>query len=152
MEGASDAHQTGDMENKGKMQVIFLSTEQVIAIHSNQIELYGGQDGIRDYNMLESAVGAPKSSFGGKLLYKTLPEMAAACFFSIINNHAFIDGNKRTAVMTAYVFIYMNGYELQVDEDELVDFAVNVIEQRLSREAIAQFLDKDTVKRAIKSE
>lgn len=129
------------------MHIVFLSTEQVEAIHNNQIETYDGLAGIKDCNLLESAIAAPKATFSGQFLYPTVYLMAAAYFFSLANNHAFNDGNKRTAVVTVSVFLYMNGYLLEVSEHELIGLAAQTVEQKYSREQIAAFLENHAKKR-----
>ncbi len=127
------------------MRITFLSVEQVEEIHDNQIELYGGHPGIRDRGSLESAVAVPRATFGGKLLYPSMFLMAAAYLHGLANNHPFIDGNKRCAMMTVVVFLQMNGFELEVGEDELVEFTVKVITERLTREVISEFLENHSV-------
>jgi death-on-curing protein len=96
---------------------VFLELDEVIEIHHNQIELYGGPAGIRDIELLKSAISLPPATFGGEYLHKNLYEMAAAYLFHIARNHPFIDGNKRTGAAAAAVFLLMNGIELNADED-----------------------------------
>jgi death-on-curing protein len=104
--------------------IVFLTTKQVLEIHDEQIELYRGLPGVRDQNLLESAVAQPLASFFGEPLHKSIYEMATAYFISLAKNHAFNDGNKRTASLTVFTFLYMNGLLLQVDEDELVAYTL----------------------------
>ena len=75
----------------------FIEKQDVLSIHSKQINLYGGSLGIRDEGLLDSAIYQPQATFGGELLHPTIVEQAAAYLFHIANNHAFVDGNKRTA-------------------------------------------------------
>ncbi len=86
------------------MEIVFLSIFQAEEIHNEQIRLYVGMSGVRDHGLLESALGLPMQTFEGQLLHPTIFLMAAAYFFSLIKNHAFIDGNKRTATMAVYTF------------------------------------------------
>jgi len=89
--------------------VSFLTLAEVIDIHRDQIQRYGGGAGLRDINLLSSAISMPCSSFSGKFLHPSLFEMAAAYAFHISQNHPFIDGNKRTALASALIFLEMNG-------------------------------------------
>jgi len=125
--------------------IVFLSTPQVEKIHDEQIELHGGLPGVRDRNMLESAVSAPKATFDAEFLHKTIYEMAAAYFIGLASNHAFNEGNKRTATMSVFVFLYMNGVYLEIDDDELVEYAVRVVTERLSNQTIAKYLEDHAV-------
>ena len=83
----------------------FLTLDDVIEIHGEMIARYGGSDGIRDKGLLESAVATPQASFGGDYVHTDVFEMAAAYLFHIVKNHPFIDGNKRTGAMAAFVFL-----------------------------------------------
>lgn len=91
---------------------LFLSVEDVIEIHADQIERYGGSLGVRDVELLRSAIGMPEAGFGDQYLHADLFEMAAAYLYHIIQNHPFIDGNKRTGTMAAFVFLNLNGVTL----------------------------------------
>jgi death-on-curing protein len=91
---------------------IFLTLAEVIEIHKNQIENYGGQEGIRDISLLTSALAMPQAAFQGQYLHKDLFEMAAAYAYHICQNHPFIDGNKRTALVTALVFLDFNSIRI----------------------------------------
>lgn len=123
------------------LKLTFLSVEQVIRIHDVQLEVNGGgMPGIRDLNLLESAVFAPKATLGTKFLHKDIFAMAAAYFFSLAKNHPFNDGNKRTAVSATATFLLLNGTVLEVDDDELVDFAVWVASEEVANQDIAEFL------------
>lgn len=83
----------------------FLSVEDVIEIHTDQIERYGGSLGVRDVELLRSAVGMPEAGFGDQYFHAGLFEMAAAYLYHIVQNHPFIDGNKRAGTMAAFVFL-----------------------------------------------
>ncbi|MBN2475130.1 MAG: type II toxin-antitoxin system death-on-curing family toxin [Pirellulales bacterium] len=89
----------------------FLSVEDVLVLHANQIGLYGGDQGVRALGLLESAITQPQATFGGQVLHEFPFEMAAAYFFHILQNHPFIDGNKRTGTVAALVFLDLNGIE-----------------------------------------
>lgn len=90
----------------------FLTLDEIPEIHRDQIERYGGDEGIRDNGLLESAVAMPQQSFGGEYLHRDIFEMAAAYAFHLAENQAFIDGNKRTGLAAAYVFLALNGHRL----------------------------------------
>jgi death-on-curing protein len=106
--------------------VKYLTAEQVLFIHSRIIDETGGMHGIRDLGFLESAVSRPRATFRNKDLYPTSFHKAAALMESLVKNHPFIDGNKRTAITSAAIFLQMNGYLLKASHNELVDFAVLV--------------------------
>jgi death-on-curing protein len=118
----------------------FLGLDEVIALHSNQIERYGGSAGVRDLGLLESAVAAPEASFGGDYLHGTLPEMAAAYLFHLAQNHPFVDGNKRVAAAAMIMFVYLNDRDLVCDEDELVALTVGVASGKTTKADVAVFL------------
>jgi death-on-curing family protein len=86
---------------------ILLSLNEVVEIHRDVIERYGGSSGIRDMGLLQSAVAVPQASFGGEYLHTGLFEMAAAFLFHLVQNHPFLDGNKRTGAMAAFTFLWV---------------------------------------------
>jgi len=99
--------------------MIYLTAEQVLFIHSRLITETGGSHGIRDLNMLESAISRPKASFDDQDLYQDIFLKAAALMDSLINNHPFLDGNKRTGITSAGLFLKMNGWKLEVSMKNL---------------------------------
>ena len=103
--------------------VEFLSVDEVLAIQARLIDRFGGQQGIRDQGLLESALFRPQTGY-----YIHLEEMAAALFESLLFNHAFVDGNKRIAFFAADVFLRLNGWKLQVAADEGEKFIVGILE------------------------
>jgi death-on-curing protein len=119
---------------------LFLTLDDVLALHEDQIERYGGSAGIRGVALLKSAVGAVGATFDGRFLHETLFEMAAAILYGICRNHPFVDGNKRTAVAAALTFLEMNGIDINADEDEFYDLVIGVAESRVSKSAVAVFL------------
>jgi death on curing protein len=90
-------------------ELLYLDAEGVLAIHAEVLAAHGGSPGLRDQGLLESAVAAPQASFGGELLIKDPVEIAAAYLFYLCRNHPFVDGNKRTALAAALVFLKQNG-------------------------------------------
>lgn len=102
----------------------YLTPEQVLFLHSRLTAETGGGIGIRDLGMLLSASGRPQATFDGKELYPDLFSKAAALMDSLVRNHPFVDGNKRTAVAATALFLRVNGYRLVVENDEMVRFTL----------------------------
>jgi death-on-curing protein len=103
--------------------VQFLSVEEVLEIHSALIKRFGGANGLRDRGLLESALFRPQTGY-----YSDLVEMAAALFESLINNHPFIDGNKRVAFFSSDIFLRLNGYKLAVESKSAYVFLIKLFE------------------------
>ena len=122
-----------------KHEPVFLTLAEAIEIHDYQIEHFGGIDGLRSIDLLESAVGMPKSSFGGNYLHSTIPEMAAAYLFHLVENHPFLDGNKRAGAMAALVFLELNGYEFNASNEELIRGVLQVASGNMPKETLFQF-------------
>jgi death-on-curing protein len=122
------------------VSIRFLGLDEVLALHVDQIERYGGKEGVRDLGLLESAVAVAEASFGGDYLHATLPEMAAAYLFHIAQNHAFIDGNKRVAAAAMFMFLYLNDLELRCSEDELVELTLGVARGEITKAEVAVFV------------
>jgi death-on-curing protein len=101
------------------MQLYFLTFEDIIEIHDDQIKRYGGSHGLRDKELLLSAIAQPQSTFDGKYLHQSIFDKAAAYLFHLCQNHPFIDGNKRVPVVSSLTFLLMNDYEIDYNEDEL---------------------------------
>ncbi len=121
------------------MAPVFLDIEQVMRIHRGMIEGYGGQEGVRDIGLLHSAIAMPQASFGGKSLHADLFEMAAAYLYHIVQNHPFLDGNKRAGAAAAIVFLAMNDIEVKADEDGLVELTLRVARGEAGKAEIAEF-------------
>lgn len=112
----------------------FLTLEELIELHRRIIEASGGSHGIRDRGALESALAQPRMTFAGQELYPALPDKAAALAFSLILNHAFIDGNKRIGHAAMEVFLFLNGFELCCSVNEQERIILEVAAGRLERE------------------
>ena len=121
------------------MSPVFLNLSEVFRIHRDQIERYGGEPGIRELGLLQSAVAMPAAGFGGRFLAGDLFEMAAAYLFHITRNHPFVDGNKRTGAACALVFLELNDIQINASEDELAEMVTAVAEGRADKEAITDF-------------
>jgi death-on-curing protein len=111
-----------------------LTVEIVREIHAEAIRNFGGLDGIRDEALLASAVFAPQSSFGGKSPYIDLIDVAAAYLFYLCRNHPFLDGNKRTAMTAAIVFLRLNGIEPARDSERWEKLMLDVAASKIDRE------------------
>src|SRR5437879_5621549 len=98
------------------MATDFLTVADILGLHERLIEVYGGQPGVRDHGLLESAVAMPQFTFGGAPLHDDIFSMAAAYLFHIVKNHPFLDGNKRAGTAAAIVFLELNGVTLTVDQ------------------------------------
>jgi len=121
------------------LEPTFLTLDEILDIHRDQIDRYGGQAGVRDLGLLQSAAAMPAAGFGGEYLHKDLFEMAAAYLFHIAKNHPFIDGNKRTGTAVADVFLEMNDIDTDIDEDELAALVLDVAAGRADKEHVAAF-------------
>ena len=102
-----------------KREPEFLTLSELIEIHNDQIANYGGDTGVRDINLLSSALAVPESTYDGTFLHKDLFEMAAAYAYHICQNHPFVDGNKRVALVAALVFLDFNGIDIDDPDDKL---------------------------------
>jgi len=122
----------------------FLSIEQIIAIHSDIIRGFGGAKGVRSRELLESASFRMRASFDGKDLYSNIFEKAAALFESLAKNHAFVDGNKRTAFVSAITFLEINGHEMEFDKENTEKFILELVNGKKSFKQIVNFLKKDS--------
>jgi len=124
------------------MEPLFLTLEEVLAIHENRVRKYGGSSGLRDLGLLQSALGNVEATFGGEFLNETLFEMAAAYLYSICRNHPFLDGNKRTALACALAFLRLNGTRIKSTQNDLYDLVIGVAEGRVSKAAVAVFFEQ----------
>lgn len=113
----------------------YLTPEQVLFIHSRLITETGGEHGVRDLGMLLSALGRPQATFEEKDLFSK----TAALMESLVQNHPFIDGNKRTAITTAAQFLRINGYRLMVANEEMVRFTLACAQSQLELDVIADW-------------
>ena len=118
----------------------FIEKGDVLNIHNKQINLYGGLLGIRDEGLLDSAIYQPQASFGGEFLHPTIVEQAAAYLFHITNNHAFVDGNKRTAFDVMVTFLNLNDYELNMTPEAAYQLTIKVADSKVSKEELIDIL------------
>ena len=118
----------------------FLTLDEVLAIHADQVERYGGLPGVRDLGLLESALAAPQAGFGGQVLHPTLEEKASAYLFHLVKNHPFSDGNKRVGLAAALAFLGLNGLRLNASEDEVVELVLSVAAGGAGKPELSVFL------------
>ena len=121
---------------------IYLSAEQVLFIHARLIAETGGDHRIRDLGMLLSAVGRPKASFDERDLYPDLFSKGAALMESLIRNHPFMDGNKRTGITAAGLFLRQNGYRLTAGNSDLAAVTLSVAQSQADLEALSAWLQE----------
>jgi death-on-curing protein len=118
----------------------FLTIAEFHAIHANQLQLYGGTDGLRDVGLLRSALAQPEASFSGQWLHEDLPAMAAAYMFHLAQNHPFVDGNKRVAAVCGLHFLHLNGQSIEADPEAFADIAMAVASGKASKDDLAGWL------------
>ncbi|HLA47883.1 MAG TPA: type II toxin-antitoxin system death-on-curing family toxin [Nitrospinota bacterium] len=123
----------------------YLTTEQVLFIHYRLIEETGGSHGIRDIALLQSAIARPQASFDNNDLYPDLFTKAASLMHSIIKNHPFVDGNKRTAITAASIFLQRNNYTLTASNRELERFTLQIASEDVKLEEVAVWFKKHSV-------
>jgi death-on-curing protein len=125
----------------------FLTLSEVLLILEDQVRNYGGAYGVVDINLLSSAIYMPESSFDGKYLHKSIPAMAAAYTYHLCQNHPFIDGNKRLALASSLVFLDINGYEFNCDEEILYDKIMDVAKGETKKHDLITFYEKYSFKK-----
>ena len=119
--------------------MLFLTLDDIIESHRNQIDTYGGSHGIRDIGLLESAIAQPEASFGGQYLHADIFEMAAAYIYHLVMNHPFVDGNKRVGLEAALIFLEINNENLNASDEELVDLVLKTTAGQVGKREIAEF-------------
>ena len=118
----------------------YLTLNQVLGLQRHLLERYGGAAGIHDLGALESALAQPRMTFGGEDLYSTIVEKAAALGFSLLKNHPFVDGNKRTGHAAMETFLVLNGYEIDATVDEQEKVILQLAAGELDREQFSHWL------------
>lgn len=121
-------------------EILFLTLAEVTEMHTRLLEQFGGQAGIRDLGLLQSALAMPAQQFGGEYLHPDPASMAAAYLFHLCRNHPFLDGNKRIAATVARVFLLANDIAFDPPEDEYCELVLAVARGELDKDAIAQFI------------
>lgn len=121
--------------------MITLDVEQVIPLHDLLIKRTGGKDGLRDIGILESAIYHAYATFEGKDLYPAIEEKTARQMFSLITNHAFVDGNKRIGAFVMLVLLEMNGIQIEYTQKELVDLALGTAKGKIGAGQVYQWIE-----------
>lgn len=126
---------------------VYLSLEQVLELHRLEIRRFGGSAGLRERGSLEAALARPQMTFAGEDLYPDVESKAAAVMHSLVMNHPFVDGNKRTGAAVAELFLNLNGVELEAADDDLVAITLSVARGEVNAEALAIWLRQRSQKR-----
>ena len=122
-----------------QMDIAFLTLEDVLALHDELIQRYGGAPGLRDAGLLEAALAMPQAGFGGQYFHEFPHEMGAAYLFHLVRNHAFIDGNKRVALACAILFFKINRVPYSITEEEAVELTLAAASGRMDKGAVTAF-------------
>ncbi len=120
--------------------MIFFGYEQVVKIHSSLIAKTGGMDGIRDKNLLDSALKSPFQTFGGRELYPDIFDKASQLCYSLVENHPFADGNKRIGVHLTLLFLKLNNVSISYSQAELIDFGLRIASGKMDKGEIKDWL------------
>ena len=123
--------------------MIFLTVEQVIDLHDEIINEFGGVHGIREMSLLISAIEMPKATMFGEFLHVSIYDKAAAYLYHIICNHPFVDGNKRSGLVTALTFLEVNAVALEYNDNELEELVVKVADGKVKKPEIADFFQQN---------
>lgn len=127
------------------MALTFLTLDEILEIHEDQLARYGGTPGILNLDLLESALAQPQVTFDGKFLLSDLIEMSAAYLFHLVQNHPFVDGNKRVGAVAAIVFLLTNDQDIAIGDDALESLTLAVAQGKLDRNAITAMLRRHAV-------
>ena len=122
------------------MQPAFLSLSEALKIHQDQLQRYGGTPGIRSIQLLQSAVGMPSATYAGNFLHTDIYEMAAAYIYHLVQNHPFVDGNKRVGAVAALVFLHLNGVSFHAPEEDFADMVLDVARGEKDKSDVARFI------------
>jgi death on curing protein len=130
------------------MATRFIPAGMVLTIHADLLQRYGGEPGLRDPGLLESALAQPRMTAGGREIHKTLFDKAAAYGYHVCNNHPFMDGNKRVAFVLMDVFLQRNGWEIISSEEEAYTMMISLASGRLSKAQLGIWLKEHTARRS----
>ena len=117
-----------------------LSRTQILKLHSLLVAETGGSDGVRDEGLLDSALNLPFQTFDGEDIYKTIYDKAARLGFSLVNNHPFVDGNKRTGILAMLVFLEINGVRINTTDKELIELGLGLADSTMSCKYLLNWL------------
>ena len=127
---------------------VFLTFAEAIEINQYQIGHFGGDPGIRDVDLLRSALAMPSATFDGRFLHADIAEMAAAYLYHITENHPFVDGNKRTGTMAAIIFLDLNACDFDASDAELTEPVMLTASGKMTKAELASFFRKHLLRRA----
>lgn len=125
----------------------FLTLDEVLRIHERVIDVSGGAFGVRDLGGVQAAVVSPQMTFDGEELYPSLAEKAAALAYSLVNNHPFLDGNKRVAHAAMETFLLLHGYELRANVEAQERLFLSLAAGEVSREEFTRWVSEHAVQR-----
>ena len=117
----------------------FLNVDDLLQVHRDQVSQYGGDSGVRDLGLLQSAIAQPQSEFNGQLLHAFPFEMAAAYLFHLVKNHPFVDGNKRARAVAGILFLNLNGFTVTAPQGVLYELTISVANGTADKQAAAEF-------------
>jgi death-on-curing protein len=120
--------------------MIYLELDDIFDFHADVIRRHGGDPGLRDRGLIESAVAQPQMTFDGQELYPTIEEKAAAIAFSLASNHGFVDGNKRVAHVAMAVFLDINRFQIVADTDEQEEVFLKLADHRMTRQELLDWI------------
>ena len=120
--------------------MIILSLELVLLMHKQLIEESGGSDEVRDIGLLKSAINNPFQTFGGVELYPSIQEKAARLCFGIVKNHALVDGNKRLGTHVMLVFLWLNGYTLEYQDEEMINIILDLASGKITADQLMSWI------------
>lgn len=126
------------------MDPLFLDLDEVLEIHQDQVRRYGGDVGVRDVGLLQSALAMPSAGFGNQYYHKDIYEMAAAYLFHIVQNHPFVDGNKRVGAMAAFIFLRLNAIRMTATESRFERLVRSVSQGKTDKQTAAAFFRKNS--------
>ena len=124
----------------------YLSAEDILILHAFVVDETGGSHGVRDTRLLQSIVHKPQSSFGGKDLYDGIFKKAAVLLEAIVNYHVFVDGNKRTALISTARFLHLNGHSLTATNKDVEKIVLAIATKKMDIEKLEKWLKKNTAK------
>ena len=117
-----------------------ITIDDIVLIHTQAIDMYGGLDGVRDYGAIYSVIDGIYQTFDGEELYPSVIDKASYLAYGLIKNHAFLDGNKRVGVAAMLVFLQMNGYNVEFTNEQLIDFGLDVAKSEFDQPKIANWI------------